>query len=57
MNKTEEEIKINKFDIYFAEMFLNVLENIECPMLLYKGEKEAVRKALLLLLKEGITDN
>lgn len=57
MNKMEEEIKINKLDVYFAEMFLNVLKDIKCPMLLYKGEKEAVRKGLLLLLKQGTTDN
>ena len=57
MNKMEEEIKINKLDVYFAEMFLNVLRDIKCPMLLHKGEKEAVRKGLLLLLKQGTTDN
>ena len=34
----------------FAEVVLGVLENVECPMLMYDGEKQAVRHGLELLL-------
>ena len=34
----------------FAEVVLGVIENVECPMLMYEGEKQAVKHGLELLL-------
>lgn len=45
-------MEITDKDAHFAEVILMVIENCEHPMLLYEGEKEAVRKGLRMLLDE-----
>lgn len=37
-------------DAHFAELVLRVLDEVEYPRLMCEGEKEAVRKGLMLLL-------
>ena len=37
-------------DAHFAELILRALDEVKYPMLIYDGEKEAVRKGLMLLL-------
>lgn len=37
---------------YFAEAVIGAINNIDCPMLMYEGEKEIVRTALERLLSE-----
>ena len=37
-------------DAHFAELILRVIDEVKYPMLMYDGEKEAVRKGLMLLL-------
>ena len=37
---------------YFAETVIGAIDNIDCPMLMYEGEKEIVRTALERLLSE-----
>lgn len=39
-------------DAHFAELLLRVIKDVDCPMLMYEGEKEAVKKGLTLLLLE-----
>ena len=39
-------------DAYFGELVLRVIRDIDKPMLMYDGEKEAVRKALIMALDE-----
>ena len=36
---------------YWATMVLDVIENVECPMLMYEGEKMIVRKAIKAYLE------
>ena len=36
---------------YWANMVLDVIEHVECPMLMYEGEKMIVRKALKAYLE------
>ena len=43
-------------DAHFAELILGLIKNVEHPMLIYEGEKEAVRKGLEMLL-EAYKDN
>ena len=37
-------------DAHFAELVLRVIDEVECPRLMCDGEKEAVKKGLILLL-------
>ena len=36
-----------KKELYFINAVLGTIQNVEVPMLMYEGEKEVVRKALL----------
>lgn len=47
-----EEITVTDKDRHFAELVLRVLKDVDCPMLMFEGEKEAVRKGLVLLLQQ-----
>lgn len=33
-------------ELFFADMIIGLIDNVERPMLLYEGEKEVVKKAL-----------
>lgn len=37
-------------DAYFGELVLRVIRDVDRPMLMYDGEKEAVKKALIMAL-------
>ena len=39
-------------DAHFGELVLRAIRDIDKPMLMYDGEKEAVRKALIMALDE-----
>lgn len=39
-------------DAHFGEVILRVIRDVEVPMLLYEGEKEAVKKALIMALDD-----
>lgn len=39
-------------DAHWAEMVLNVIRDIDCPMLMYQAEKDVVEKALRMLLDD-----
>jgi len=39
-------------DAYFGELVLRVIRDIDTPMLMYEGEKEAVKKALISALEK-----
>lgn len=39
-------------DAHWAEMVLNVIRDIECPMLMYQAEKDVVEKALRMLFDD-----
>ena len=41
---------------YWANMVLDVIEHVECPMLMYEGEKMIVRKALKAYLEDCKTE-
>lgn len=45
-----ENIVCTPKDAYLAELLLRVIDEVERPMLMYDGEKEVVRKGLMLLL-------
>lgn len=45
-----ENIVCTPKDAHFAELVLRVIDEVECPRLMCDGEKEAVRKGLMLLL-------
>ena len=45
-----ENIVCTPKDAHFAELILRVIDEVKYPMLMYDGEKEAVRKGLMLLL-------
>lgn len=45
-----ENIVCTSKDAHFAELILRVIDEVKYPMLMYDGEKEAVRKGLMLLL-------
>ena len=45
-----ENIVCTSKDAHFAELVLRVIDEVKYPMLMYDGEKEAVRKGLILLL-------
>lgn len=45
-----ENIVCTSKDAYFAELVLRVIDDVKYPMLMCDGEKEAVRKGLMLLL-------
>lgn len=49
----DERIIVTDKDAYFAEVMLGVIDRVERPMILFEGEKEAVRKGLKLLLREA----
>ena len=42
---------INHQDVQKAELVLRVIDNVDCPMLMYEYEKDVVRKALNLMLE------
>lgn len=37
---------------YFAEAVIGAINHVECPMLMYEGEKAVVKKALKALLSK-----
>lgn len=37
-------------DAHFGELVLRVIRDVDIPMLMYEGEKEAVKKALIMAL-------
>lgn len=39
-------------DAHFGELVLQVIRDVDKPMIMYDGEKEAVRKALIMALNE-----
>ena len=39
-------------DAYFGELVLRVIRDVDCPMLINTGEKDAVKKALIKALDE-----
>ena len=43
-------MSVSDKEVKFAEVVLSVIENVECPMLMYDGEKQAVKHGLELLL-------
>lgn len=45
-----ENIECTFTDAHFAELVLRVIDEVEYPRLMCDGEKEAVRKGLMLLL-------
>jgi len=38
---------------YLAGLVIKLIDNVECPMLMYEGEKNIVKKALLNILENG----
>ena len=46
---------ISKNERYYAEMVLDVIDNVECPMLMYEDEKAIVRKALKAYIENNDT--
>jgi hypothetical protein len=38
---------------YLAGLVIKLIDNVECPMLMYEGEKNIVKKALLNILGNG----
>lgn len=48
--RMNENIVCTSKDAHFAELVLRVIDEVECPRLMCDGEKEAVRKGLMLLL-------
>ena len=51
-----ENIVCTPKDAYLAELLLRVIDEVERPMLMYDGEKEVVRKGLMLLLDKQPMD-
>lgn len=41
---------------YFAELVISVIDHVECPMLMYEGEKAVVRRALKELLSRHYSE-
>ena len=39
-------------DAHWAEMVLNVIRDVDCPMLMYQAEKDVVKKALEFLIDD-----
>lgn len=39
-------------DAYLAEMIMNLILDVECPMLMYQEEKDVVEKALRMLFDD-----
>lgn len=46
MGYSEEQKK----ELYFADMVIGAINNIEMPILMYKEEKEVVKKALRMYI-------
>lgn len=44
--------KLTNEEIYFAETVIGVIDHVQCPMLMYDGEKQIVKKALMELLEK-----
>lgn len=42
---------ITNKDVHSAELVLRVIDNVDCPMLMYEYEKNVVRKVLELMLE------
>ena len=38
---------------YLAGLVIKLIDNVECPMLMYEDEKNIVKKALLNILENG----
>lgn len=45
-------MKLTEEEVAFANMVLGAINVLECPMLMCKGEKDIVAKALRILLEE-----
>lgn len=43
---------VNDKDAHWAEMVLNIIRDIDCPMLMYQAEKDVVEKALRMLFND-----
>lgn len=39
-------------ELYFANVVIGAIDHIECPMLMYEGEKAVVKKALKKYIDE-----
>lgn len=46
---------ISENERHYAEMVLGVIDTVECPMLMYEGEKAIVRKALKAYIESNGT--
>ena len=46
---------ISENERHYAEMVLYVIDTVECPMLMFEGEKAIVRKALKAYLENNDT--
>lgn len=44
--------KITDKEAYLAKMIINLIDDVECPMLMYQAEKDVVKKALEMMLDE-----
>lgn len=41
-----------KKEVYFANMVIGAIDNVETPMLMYEEEKQVVRKALKMYINK-----
>ena len=48
MAYTEEQKK----ELYFADVIIGAINNVEMPILMYEGEKKVVEKALRMLISK-----
>lgn len=39
-------------ELYFAKVVIGAIDHVECPMLMYEGEKAVVKKALRKYIDE-----
>lgn len=44
--------KEDENDLYFANLIIGLIKNVEVPMLMYEGEKKVVEKALRKYIDE-----
>lgn len=45
-----------KKELYFIDAVIGAINNVECPMLMYEGEKNVVKKALLKYKDEIVSE-
>lgn len=44
-------------ELYFANVVIGTIKNVEMPMLVYKGEKDVVEKALRMYIDKIESDS